>query len=76
MVDGLGPTCNCVSAESFGHTGFTGITAWADPGEDVIYLFLSNRSYPIADNNKILKMGLRTEIQQVIYDAIRKSRQH
>jgi beta-glucosidase-like glycosyl hydrolase/CubicO group peptidase (beta-lactamase class C family) len=76
MVDGLGPTCNCVSAESFGHTGFTGITAWADPGEDVIYLFLSNRSYPIADNNKILKMGLRTEIQQVIYDAIRISRQH
>ncbi|MBX7093860.1 MAG: serine hydrolase [Flavobacteriales bacterium] len=76
MQDGLGPTCNCVSAESFGHTGFTGITAWADPGEDVIYLFLSNRSYPVADNNKILKMGLRTDIQQAIYDAIRKSRNH
>ncbi|HRE74410.1 MAG TPA: glycoside hydrolase family 3 N-terminal domain-containing protein [Flavobacteriales bacterium] len=72
MSDGLGPTCNCVSYESFGHTGFTGITAWADPGEDIIYLFLSNRSYPIADNNKILKMGLRTDIQQVIYTAIRK----
>lgn len=74
MSDGLGPTCNCVSAESFGHTGFTGITAWADPGEDIIYLFLSNRSYPVADNNKILKLGIRTEIQQAIYSAIRQSR--
>lgn len=74
MSDGLGPTCNCVSSASFGHTGFTGITAWADPGEDVIYIFMSNRSYPIGDNPKILKMGIRTDIQQVIYKAIRKSR--
>ena len=74
LSDGLGPTCNCVSAESFGHTGFTGITAWADPGEDVIYIFMSNRSYPVGDNPKILKMGIRTDIQQVIYRAIKNSR--
>lgn len=66
----VGPTCQCVSNKSFGHTGFTGITTWADPGEDVVYVFLSNRSYPVGDNPKILKSGVRTKIQQVIYDAI------
>ena len=28
---GGGPTCECVSYASFGHTGFTGTMAWADP---------------------------------------------
>lgn len=72
LQDNLGPTCNCVSAESFGHTGFTGITAWADPGEDVIYIFMSNRSFPVGDNPKILRMGIRTDIQQEIYHALRR----
>ena len=66
----VGPTCECVSALSFGHTGFTGITTWADPETDIIYVFLSNRSYPVADNPKILKSGVRTKIQQVFYDAL------
>lgn len=70
MLKDKGPTCNCVSAQSFGHTGFTGITAWADPGEDILFIFLSNRSYPVADNPKILSMHIRTNIQQALYDAI------
>lgn len=65
-----GPTCDCVSAASFGHTGFTGITAWADPDSGIIYVFLSNRSHPFAENPKIINMGIRTRIQQVIYDAV------
>lgn len=65
-----GPTCDCVSYESFGHTGFTGITAWADPESKIVYVFLSNRSHPIAENPKIISMGIRTRIQQVIYDAV------
>ncbi len=73
MTTNSGPTCNCVTKESFGHTGFTGITAWADPGPDVIYIFLSNRSYPIADNPKILRMGVRTDIQQAFYNALSRS---
>jgi beta-N-acetylhexosaminidase len=67
----VGPTCECVSALSFGHTGFTGITTWADPESGVVYVFLSNRSYPIADNPKILKSGVRTKIQQAFYNALR-----
>ena len=65
-----GPTCNCVSWESFGHTGFTGTMAWADPNEDIVYIFLSNRIYPDADNKKLIKMDIRTRIQQVVYDAL------
>ncbi len=69
-----GPTCECVSYESFGHSGFTGTIAWADPNEQVVYVFLSNRIYPDAENWKLIKMDIRTNIQQVIYDAIEKSK--
>jgi CubicO group peptidase (beta-lactamase class C family) len=65
------PVCTCVSAESFGHTGFTGTLAWADPVNGLVYVFLSNRVYPNADENKLAKSGIRTKIQQVIYDALK-----
>ena len=65
-----GPTCDCVSLLSFGHSGFTGTMAWADPEKDIVYIFLSNRVYPDAENKKLLSMDVRTNIQQVIYDAI------
>lgn len=65
-----GPTCDCVSLMSFGHTGFTGTMAWADPEKNIVYVFLSNRVYPDADNSKLLKMDVRTKIQQVIYDSL------
>jgi beta-glucosidase-like glycosyl hydrolase/CubicO group peptidase (beta-lactamase class C family) len=65
-----GPTCQCVSGKSFGHTGFTGTIAWADPEEQIVYIFLSNRIHPDQDNSKLIKMDIRTDIQEVIYDAI------
>ncbi len=65
-----GPTCGCVSLTSFGHSGFTGTYAWADPDEEIVYVFLSNRTYPNANNNVLLKQGIRTEIQRLIYEAI------
>ncbi len=65
-----GPTCGCVSRKSFGHSGFTGTYTWADPEEEIVYVFLSNRTYPTASNGLLVKSGLRTRIQQVIYDAI------
>jgi len=71
-----GPTCDSVSASSFGHTGFTGTMAWADPENGTIYIFLSNRIHPDQYNLKLIEMNVRTKIQQVIYDAIEeKSRQ-
>lgn len=71
VMDGSpGPTCDCVSPNSFGHSGFTGTLVWADPDEKIVYVFLSNRIHPSAENTKLLTMNLRTEIQQLIYDAI------
>lgn len=75
VMDGEGgPTCDCVSYLSFGHSGFTGTIAWADPEENLVYVFLSNRTFPDAENKKLLKMNIRTDIQQVIYDAINKAK--
>lgn len=68
-----GPTCDSVSNSSYGHTGFTGTYAWADPEYDLVYIFLSNRVYPTAENAKINKMKTRKTIQQVIYDAVLKA---
>ncbi len=66
----VGPTCQCVSGKSFGHTGFTGTMVWVDPETEILYIFLSNRIHPNQDNSKLVKMNVRTNIQQVIYDAI------
>ncbi|VAW10228.1 beta-glycosyl hydrolase / Uncharacterized esterase [hydrothermal vent metagenome] len=65
-----GPTCGCVSRKSFGHSGFTGTYTWADPEKEIVYVFLSNRTYPVASNRLLVKSGLRTRIQRAIYDAI------
>ncbi|MCC6540995.1 MAG: serine hydrolase [Flavobacteriales bacterium] len=65
-----GPTCDCVSYASFGHTGFTGTMAWVDPEQHVVYVFLSNRVYPNASTNKLAEMGIRTRIQEVVHGAV------
>lgn len=58
------------SDESFGHTGFTGTMVWADPEHDLIYVFLSNRIYPDADNWKLGHLNTRTHIHDVIYQSL------
>ncbi|MGB5647911.1 MAG: glycoside hydrolase family 3 N-terminal domain-containing protein [Muriicola sp.] len=65
-----GPTCGCVSRKSFGHSGFTGTYTWADPEKELVYVFLSNRTFPTSSNNLLIKSELRTRIQQAIYDSI------
>jgi len=65
-----GPTCGCVSMSSFGHSGFTGTFAWADPEQEIVYIFLSNRTFPDAENRKLIKSDLRSKIQEAIYEAI------
>ncbi|NNE77318.1 MAG: serine hydrolase, partial [Pricia sp.] len=70
QLEDKGPTCGCVSRKSFGHSGFTGTYTWADPEEELVYVFLSNRTYPSASNTVLIKSGLRTRIQKAIYDAI------
>ena len=64
----------CISAPSvvYGHTGYTGTCCWVDPTNDLVYVFLSNRTYPNDGVNKLAKMGIRTKIQEVIYQSIKK----
>ena len=66
-----GPTCGCVSLTSFGHTGFTGAMTWADPEKEIVYVFLSNRTFPDANaSNRLSKENIRENIQKIIYESI------
>ncbi len=67
-LDG-GPTCSQVSLESFGHSGFTGTITWADPENEIVYVFLSNRTFPNDMNWKIVKQNIRTDIQDILYNV-------
>ena len=70
QLEDEGPTCGCLSMESFGHSGFTGTYAWADPDKEIVYVFLANRTFPKLDTNRLLKENIRTEIQRLIYESI------
>ena len=58
------------SALTFGHTGFTGTCAWADPKENLVFVFLSNRVHPDG-SNKLLRMNVRSNIHEQIYRSLR-----
>ena len=66
-----GPTCKSASKQSFGHMGFTGTYFWVDPKNQSIYIFLSNRTFPDAENKKLAKHDIRTKIQQAFYDVFK-----
>ena len=63
-------TCGCVSDKSFGHSGFTGDLAWADPESGIVFVFLSNRVYPTMANRGMVKEDIRAKVQQLVQDAI------
>jgi CubicO group peptidase (beta-lactamase class C family) len=66
-----GGTCDVLaSQQSFGHSGFTGTLAWADPKNKVIFIFLSNRVHPSQDNWKLRDLNIRTDMQHVVYEAL------
>jgi CubicO group peptidase (beta-lactamase class C family) len=58
------------SSATFGHLGFTGIAAWADPESQLLYLFLSNRTYPSMNNSKLARGSYRKKIHSAIYEAM------
>lgn len=56
-----------------GHTGFTGTAVWADPDNDLIFVFLSNRTFPQPFSHKNLsRLDIRPRMQQVMYQALMK----
>nr|MBC7613029.1 serine hydrolase [Pseudopedobacter sp.] len=61
------------SPETYGHTGYTGTCVWVDPKSDLVYVFLSNRVNPEV-SNKLSDLNIRPRIQDIIYQAIEKSK--
>ncbi len=59
-----------VSPESFGHSGFTGTFVWADPKNQLVFIFLSNRVHPTRANTNITKLNIRPALQQVFYQGL------
>ncbi len=70
QLDDTMATCGCISFKSFGHSGYTGTYAFADPDTEIVYVFLSNRVYPTRENNKLGDADIRTKVQGLIQDAI------
>ncbi|WP_430438152.1 glycoside hydrolase family 3 N-terminal domain-containing protein [Pontibacter chitinilyticus] len=62
-------------AESFGHSGFTGTYTWIDPTNNLVYVFLSNRVNPTREGNKLGKLNTRTNVLEVVYEAMRKAKE-
>lgn len=65
-----GPTSKYASASTFGHTGFTGASIWADPAEELVFIFLCNRTYPDSENFKLIEENVRTRIHDIVYQSI------
>ncbi len=65
------PCCELAPKAVYGHTGYTGTCCWVDPVNDLVYVFLSNRTYPYDRENKLAKSGIRTKIQEVIYESLK-----
>lgn len=59
---------NLFSPNSFGHTGFTGTSIWADPERNLFVVFLTNRVYPSRENTKII--SFRPKLHDAIINAI------
>ncbi len=62
--------CKSAPASVFGHTGFTGTCAWVDPQNKMVYVFLSNRTYPNSWNTTLSSLAIRKNIQQTLYNAL------
>jgi beta-N-acetylhexosaminidase len=52
------------SASSFGHTGFTGTSVWADPERHLFVIFLTNRVHPTREARGIYK------VRPALHDAV------
>ncbi len=61
------------SQNSFGHTGYTGTIAWADPDNGTLFVFMSNRVHPSREHTALFNYNIRTAMHQSIYDCIKSS---
>ncbi len=58
------------SPQTFGHSGFTGCIVWIDPTNELIFVFLSNRTYPTRLNTKLITQKTRLTLLESTYKAL------
>lgn len=69
--DTMLPTSSCgtrMSAEAFGHTGFTGTSIWIDPTRNVYVVLLTNRVHPSRNNEAI--RPIRARLHDALMEAV------
>lgn len=59
-----------LAPNGYGHSGFTGCVVWADPDKDLVFVFLSNRVYPTAENKKMIIAHTRRKLIELVYSSI------
>ena len=55
---------------TFGHLGFTGCAAFVDPENGLIYIMLSNRTFPSMNNNRFSRNNYRPKVQSIMYRSL------
>ncbi|NBU36262.1 MAG: hypothetical protein EBS35_06780, partial [Bacteroidetes bacterium] len=58
------------SYQTFGHTGFTGPVVWGDPKENLIFVFLSNRTFPTMRNGLLTRLYTRRLLHGMVYKSM------
>ncbi|WP_422361866.1 serine hydrolase domain-containing protein [Reichenbachiella sp.] len=63
------------SANSYGHSGYTGTLVWADPDNQLLFVFLANRVYPSRTNRKIYQLNIRPRIHDLVYGLLEEEKE-
>lgn len=61
------PAGESASRDAVGHYGFTGTAFWIDPRDGLVFVFLSNRTYPSRANNALSRDRYRPRLHQLCY---------
>lgn len=69
----VSPASRYASAKAYGHLGFTGTCVWVDPQYDLVYVFLSNRTFPDSNNKLFGEESVRIKVMDVIYQSLQPS---
>jgi CubicO group peptidase (beta-lactamase class C family) len=70
----LSSVAEAASPKSFGHSGYTGTLVWADPEQELVFIFLSNRVHPSRNRRAIYTMGIRPRIMTMVYETIKQGK--
>ncbi len=63
------PTAAAASPQTYGHLGFTGTAVWVDPAHELVYVLLSNRTFPDRSNQVFVLNSVRVKVMEVFYAA-------